>query len=96
MFKPITRMAAAVLAAGAIAFAISAAPAANGQEATQETKQETRQPSAPAYAKADRLSVVVRGSACSRQGWPNFESKCRFDLREPGGKARTVRMIALR
>ncbi len=86
MFKPIIRMTAAALVAGAIGFAVTAAPAADEHEAKQT------QPS----AKADRLPVAVKGTACSPHGWPNFEPKCQFDVRESAGKARIVRVIALR
>jgi hypothetical protein len=88
MFKPIIRMAAAVLVAGVVAVAITAAPAANGQEA----KPTLSKP----FAKADRLGVALKGSACSLHGWPNFEPQCQFDVREPAGEARTIRVIALR
>jgi hypothetical protein len=90
--KPIVRMAAAALVAAAIAFAITAAPAANDFAPTRV--QDAKQPST--IAMADRLRVPVKGSACSAHAWPNFEPKCQFDLREPGGEARTVRVIALR
>jgi hypothetical protein len=92
MFRPIIRVAAAALVAGAIAFAISFAPAANDHQA--KPGHETDQ--AHAFAKADRLRVMVKGTACSQHGWPNYEPKCQFDGREPTGKARTVRVIALR
>jgi hypothetical protein len=90
--KPIIRMAAAALVAGAIAFAITAAPAANDFAATQA--QATEQPLT--VAKANYLRVPVKGTACSAHAWPNFEPKCQFDLREPADEARTVRVIALR
>ena len=92
MFKPIIRIAAAALVAGAIALAITAAPAANDLNAKQEPDAKQAQP----FAKADRLRVPLKGAACSLHGWPNFEPKCQFDVREPAGKARTVRVIALR
>ena len=88
MFGPIIRMASAALVTGVIAFAITAAPAANDGAA----KPTQPQP----LAKADRLHVPVKGPACSMYGWPNVEPKCQFDLREPAGEARTVRVIALR
>ncbi len=92
MFKPIFRMAIAVFVAGGIALAITLAPAANGTEAKngQDTKQ------VEPFAKADRLVVPVKGTACSPHGWPNFEPKCQFDIRESSSAARTVRIIALR
>jgi hypothetical protein len=91
MFKPIARMAAAVLVAGAIALAVTAAPAAravNGTAAKPVLSQLT--------GKADRLRVPVRGAACSQHNWPNFEAKCLFDVRQNAGEARAVRIIALR
>ena len=92
MFKPIFRMAIAVLVSGGIAFAITFAPAANGAEAkkSQDTKQ------VGPFAKADRLVVPVKGTACSLHGWPNFEPKCQFDMRETSSAARAIRVIALR
>ena len=92
MFRPIIRMAAAALVAGAIAFAITVAPAANDHQGKPD--HETNQ--AHAFAKADRLRVPVTGAACSQHSWPNYEPKCQFDGREPSGKARTIRVIALR
>jgi hypothetical protein len=88
MFKPMIRMAAAALVAGVIAFAITAAPAAN-DGAVKPTQPRP-------FAKADRLYVPVKGPACSKHGWPNVEPQCQFDLREPAGAARTIRVIALR
>ena len=93
MFRPIIRMAAAALVAGAIALAISFAPAANDYQAKPD-HHDTSQ--APTLAKADRLRVAVKGTACSQHAWPNYEPKCQFDIREPSGEARTVRVIALR
>lgn len=92
MHKPTVRIAAATLVAGAIAFAITAAPAANEAPVTQvqATKQQET------IARADRLRVPVKGTACSAHAWPNFEPKCQFDIREIAGEARTVRVIALR
>jgi hypothetical protein len=92
MFKPIMRIAAATLVAGAIALAITIAPAANDHEAKQGPEAKQALP----LAKADRLRVPLKGAACSKHGWPNFEPKCQFDIREPAGIARTVRVIALR
>ena len=92
MHKPTVRIAAAALVAGAIALAITAAPAANDFAVPQA--QNATQPLT--VAKADRLRVPVKGTACSAHAWPNFEPKCQFDLREPAGEARTVRVIALR
>jgi hypothetical protein len=86
MFEPIVRIAAAALAAGVIAFAITAAPAANDDA--------VKPPQPQPFANADRLPVP--SAACSIHGWPSVEPKCQFDRREPAGEARTVRIIALR
>jgi hypothetical protein len=48
------------------------------------------------HAKADRLSVLVKGAPCSAFGWPDYERKCQFDMRRPADERRTVRVIALR
>ncbi len=93
MFKPIVRITAAALVAGAIAFAITVAPAAHDHAENRHAA--TQAPPLP-YPKADRLRVPVRGAACSLHGWPDFEPKCQFDVREATGDARTVRVIALR
>ncbi len=93
VFKPIVRLAAAVVLAGVIAFAVSAAPAANDHSGNGGATQET--PPQP-FAKTDRLPLAVKGAACSSRGWPDFEPKCQFDIRENAGEARAVRIIALR
>lgn len=92
MSNPIIRMAAATVVAGAIAFAITAAPAANGSEATASRGAAPTQ----LTGKADRFRLPVTGTLCSQHGWPNFEPECQFDSREPADEARTVRIIALR
>jgi hypothetical protein len=43
----------------------------------------------------DLPSAVATGTACSSRGWPTFEEKCQFDLRQPGHEARIVRIIAM-
>ena len=91
MFKPIVRMAAAVVVAGVIALAITAAPAARAVNSTA-----VKQVSSQLTGKADRLRVPVRGAACSQHSWPNFEAKCLFYSRQDAGEARAVRIIALR
>jgi hypothetical protein len=86
-------MAAAVFVAGVIAFAVTAAPAANKPNRTANADE---QASPQHFAKADRLRAPLRGAACSAHGWPSFEPKCQFDVRESASEARTVRVIALR
>jgi len=92
MFKPIVRITAAALAAGAIAFAITIAPAAHDRA---ENLHAATQPTLLPYPKVHRR-VPIRGAACSLRGWPDFEPKCQFDVRVAVGDARTVRVIALR
>jgi len=89
MFKPIVRMVAAVLVASIIALAITAASAVlamngNGPKLALSHL----------AGKGDRLRVPVKGTACSRQSWPNFEPRCELDVREAAGEARIVRIIA--
>src|SRR4051794_23046618 len=47
-------------------------------------------------AKADRLPVLVKGTACSTLGWPHYEQRCQFDMRRPADEMWAVRIIALR
>jgi|tagenome__1003787_1003787.scaffolds.fasta_scaffold18545172_1 hypothetical protein len=47
-------------------------------------------------AKADRLPVRVKGTACSSRGWPHYERICQFDVRRPADEMRAVRIVALR
>jgi len=88
MFTPIIRMAAAVLIAGTVAFAVSAAPAANGREIKEN--------SARPLVKAGQLRVTLTGAGCSLHGWPDYETKCQFDVRQADGNARIVRVLAPR
>jgi len=88
MFKLIvSSITAATLIAGIVTFATTSAPAADVLAVTVPDANHT---------KGDRLRVAAKGSGCSVNGWPNFEPECQFDLREPGGAARNVRVIALR
>lgn len=73
-------VAAAAVAAGLVVFLTSGVLEANAAPLT----------------KADRLTVVATGTACSSQGWPNFEKKCQFDLRQPANAARIVRIVGAR
>ena len=88
MFKPILMIVAAALAAGVVASATSAAPRAQIATSTQRPPQ--------SFAKANRPPVASKGAACSQNGWPNYEGKCQFDVREPDATARTVRVVAFR
>jgi len=88
MFKPIAKMAAAAAIAGLIVFITSGAPKANVTDVKATQLQ--------VATKSDRLAAAVKGAACSRHGWPNFEPSCQFDLRKPASEARAVRVLALR
>jgi hypothetical protein len=91
MFKLIvSSITGATLIAGTVAFAATSAPAADVLMVTVRDANQTQ-----TVTKGDRLRVAVKGSGCSVHGWPNFEPKCQFDLRQPGGEARNVRVIAL-
>ena len=89
--KSIAAVAAAALVAGVVAFLTSAVPPA--MAGPQGEGAVVHQP----QAKGDRGSLLVTGSACSSQSWPNYDLNCQFDTRRPANKAPTVRrVIALR
>jgi hypothetical protein len=93
MFKPATsralvRMAGAICVASAVALAITASPGATYRGVQDATP--------AAFADSSHLRAPIRGNLCSAHGWPNFEPRCEFDLREPAGEARAIRVIALR
>jgi hypothetical protein len=92
MFKQIIRMAAGVLVAAVIAFAIAIAPAAKAQSAGPAPSQGF---TSQGFTKADRLPVPIKGIGCSQHAWPNIDPKCQYDLRKPAGDVRAVRIIAL-
>lgn len=84
MLNQIIRTISALLVAATVAFAVTAAPAANDDVAKQ----------VPVLVKAE--TAAVTGSRCSQQAWPDYETKCQFDVRRAGGDARSVRVLALR
>lgn len=84
----ITAITAAALVAGLGVFFTSAVP-----QARAEPQFDTGDRALP---KGDRLPVPATGTGCSSLGWPRYEQKCQFDLRQPANAARTVRIIALR
>ena len=86
--RPLVRMAAAMCAASAVAFAIAAS-----SDATYRGAEDALTPAA--FANSSHVRIATRGNLCSAHGWPNFEPGCQFDLREPAGEARAVRAIAL-
>jgi hypothetical protein len=90
--KPIARIVAAASLTTVLAFAVMASPAANSLRG--KAQEATAQPASLANTSHFRVPST-RGNACSVHGWPNFEPKCQFDLREPGGEARIIRVIAL-
>ena len=88
MLKTLVRIGFAAIVAGGFVFLTSGTPKAYVAADVQ---------AAPAAsAKGNHLVLAVKGAACSRQGWPDFERHCQFDLRRPGNKAPAVRIIALR
>ena len=82
MYKTLVKVTFAAAIAGLFVFATAAAPKANTSVDTLSRDS----------TKGDRLHVP----ACSKYGWPNFEPRCQFDIRNPESEARTVRVIALR
>jgi hypothetical protein len=46
--------------------------------------------------KGDRLPTLLKGAACSTQGWPHYEQRCLFDWRRDADDMPIVRIIALR
>lgn len=82
MFKPLVKVVFAAAIAGLFVFATASAPRANASVDTLPQ----------GSAKRDRLHVA----ACSKYGWPNFEPRCQFDIRNSESEARTVRVIGLR
>lgn len=86
--KSIFRVVVAAVVAGLIVFLTSGAPKANAPTVERPLPQLT--------TRAERVVEPARGSACSQQGWPDFEHICQFDLRQPAGESRAVRVIALR
>jgi hypothetical protein len=76
--KSITAVAAAALVAGVVAFLTSNAPPAMANPRPD--------------AKGERAALLVTGSACSSQSWPNYDLNCQFD-RRPANDAPVVRRI---
>ena len=85
----ITAIASAALVASLAVFCTSAVPQAKAAPQIEAPRDQ-------ALAQSDRLPVPAAGTGCSSQGWPQYERKCQFDLRQPANAARTVRIIALR
>ena len=96
MFKSITTALAVGIASidaiAAVTLAMILLPGVPAVKAEPQIKAATQQ----ALAKADRLPLAAKGTACSSLGWPNYEAICQFDMRRPAGETRTVRVIALR
>jgi hypothetical protein len=68
-------------------FLISEAPKASVPDATGAQVQR--------LVKSDRLPIFVKGTACSRRGWPHYEQGCLFDRRGSADDVRTVRIVNL-
>lgn len=87
-FNLIIKIAVAAAIAGIVVFLTALAPQANAPVDTRALPQ--------ASTKADRLPVAVKGAACSKNGWPDFEQRCQFDFRKPANEWHEVRVVALR
>ena len=87
-FRPIIKIAVAAAIAGVVVFLTTLAPQANAPVDTLALPQ--------ASTKGDRLPLAVKGAACSKHGWPDFEQRCQFDFRKPASEEQQVRIIALR
>jgi hypothetical protein len=87
-FKPIIKIAIAAGIAGVVVFLTTLAPQAHAPVETRALPQ--------ASSKGDRLPLAVKGTACSKHGWPDFEQRCQFDFRKPANEGRKIRIIALR
>lgn len=75
-----------VIAAVLIAAAIVSLPSLSAQV----------QANTPApIAKADRADARPSDSTCAQQEWPYYETSCLRDARNPGGRARPVRVISI-
>ena len=94
MFKFVTTKSITAIAVAALVASLAALLTSIGPEAKAESPAKAAQHQA--YGKGDRLPAHSKGAACSTRGWPHYEPKCQFDLRQPGNVARTVRIIALR
>ncbi len=88
MLKSIGNLAVASAIAGLLVFLTAETPKASAADVTGAQVQRS--------AKADRLPVFVKGTACSKRGWPHYEQHCLFDGRTSADDVRTVRVIALR
>lgn len=87
-FRPIIKITVAAAIAGVVVFLTTLAPQANAPADTRALPQAT--------SKGDRLPLAVKGTACSKHEWPDFELRCRFDFRRPANEEQQVRVIALR
>jgi hypothetical protein len=86
--RPIIKIAVAAAIASVVVFLTTLARRANAPADTHASPQTS--------TKGDRLPLAVKGAACSKHGWPDFEQRCQFDLRKPANKEQQVRIIALR
>jgi len=87
-FKPIIKIAVAAAIAGVVVFATTLAPRANSLGDAGAQPQTS--------IKGDRLTLALKGAACSTHGWPDFERSCQFDLRTSANEGQKVRIISLR
>lgn len=81
MIKIISALSGAALLAGLIVLV----PGLSGDVAAS-----TPQP----LVKSDRLDLRASGAACSKRGWPHFETACLRDVSNPSREAKTVRIVS--
>jgi hypothetical protein len=85
MQKSFSTTVSAILAAAAIAGAITILPGASDKVVA----------SAPLNSgKADRLDIRPVGTQCSEQAWPYFEANCMRDRRSAMGRAKDARIVS--
>lgn len=80
----LTRTIPALVAAAAIAGALTVWPGASGSVSA----------SAPLNSgKGDRLDIRAAGAKCSQQAWPYYEAGCVKDRRQTMSQAKPVRIV---
>ena len=85
MLKSASRTVSAVLAAAAIAGALTILPGTSDKVSA----------SAPLNSgKGDRLDIRPLGAKCSEQAWPYYEVACMKDVRSPMGQAKATRVVS--
>jgi hypothetical protein len=85
MLKSASKAVSAILAAAAVAGALTIIPGASDKVSA----------SSPLNSgKGDRLDIRPLGAKCSEQAWPYYEAACMKDVRSPMGQAKASRVVA--